>query len=390
MKKLFVILCIVPLIISTVMSPNAYAANSTLSKKMIVIFAEGKVNKDIVLNVKGAISKEFKNINALAVTLPDDNSISALAHAPGVIKIEPDFVFTASGKPTPVPPPVIQGQTTDWGVTRVKAPTAWTNGNTGLDVNIAVLDTGIGPHPDLTIVDGVTITNGVAIAGSPYVDDNGHGTHVAGIIAAMKNDIGVVGVAPKANLYAVKVLDSSGSGYVSDIVAGIDWAIDHNINIINMSLGSSSYSSLLKEEVDMAYSKGILLVAAAGNSGTKRTTIDNVEYPAKFESVIAAAATDVNNFRASFSSTGTEVEVSAPGVNIKSTYLNNSYATMSGTSMATPMVAGDLALLKQANPALNNIEIRNLLDNQPADQRVIDLGTAGRDNVYGYGLIQAR
>ena len=374
MKKLFVLLCVVLLIISTVMSPNAYAANSTQSKKMIVIFAD-KVNKDIILTAKGEISREYRNLNALAVTLPE-NAINALAKLPGVIKVEPDFLVTASGKPAPV----IPDQTTDWGVNRVNAPEAWSYGHTGAGVKIAVLDTGIAPHSDLSI------TGGVAFTGRSYVDDNGHGTHVAGIIAAKNNSIGVVGVAPAAQLYAVKVLDRKGSGYVSDIVAGIDWAITNNMDIINMSLGSSSKSDTLEAAVNKAYSKGILLVAAAGNSGTTVTSMENVEYPARFDSVIAVAATeDVNNSRASFSSTGIQVEVSAPGVNIKSTYLNNSYVTMSGTSMATPMVSGNLALLKQANPLLTKTELRDLLD-----ERVIDLGAEGKDSLYGFGLIQAQ
>ena len=381
MKKLFVIFSVVLLLISTVMTPNAYAANSTQSQKMIVIFADGKVNKDIILKAKGSVSKEYKHLNALAVTLPE-NSINDLTNAPGVIKVEPDFLVTASGKPGPAP--VIPGQTIEWGVDRVAAPAAWGNGHTGVGMKIAVLDTGIATHSDLTIA------GGVFYKGSSYIDDNGHGTHVAGIIAAKNNEIGVIGVAPNAELYAVKVLDSTGSGNVSDVVSGIDWAIDHQMDIINMSLGSSSYSSLLEDAVNQAYDSGILLVAAAGNSGTRKTTIENVEYPAKFGSVIAVAATDVKNSRASFSSTGFEVEVCAPGVNIKSTYLNNGYVTMSGTSMATPMVSGDLALLKQANPTLTNTQLRDLLDNLLADQRVIDLGTTGKDNLYGYGLIQAR
>lgn len=165
------------------------------------------------------------------------------------------------------------------------------------------------------------------------------------------------------------------------------------MDIINMSLGSPSYSEALDIVASKAYNNGILLVAAAGNEGTADTTINNVGYPAKLSSVIAVAATDINNSRAYFSSTGAEVEVSAPGVNIKSTYLKNGYATMSGTSMATPMVAGDLALLKQANPKLTNTQLRDLMDNIPADieqPRVLDLGLTGRDNVFGYGLIQAR
>lgn len=207
----------------------------------------------------------------------------------------------------------------------------------------------------------------------------------------MNNSIGVVGVAPAANLYAVKVLDRKGSGYVSDVVAGIDWAITNRMDIINMSLGSSSYSEALEAAVNRAYGAGILLVAAAGNSGTDITSSDNVEYPAKFDSVIAVAATDATNLRAYFSSTGPEVEVSAPGVNIKSTYLNNSYVTMSGTSMATPMVSGDLALLKQANPTKTNAELRELLHQNVIDLGYLDaMGNAVKDNLYGFGLIQAQ
>lgn len=379
MKKLFVLLCVVLLTISTVITPDTYAANSTQPKKVIVIFAKGQVNKDIILKAKGEISREYRNLDALAVSLPE-NSINDLENLPGVINVEPDFLVTASGKPVPV----IPAQTIEWGVKRVNAPQAWTSGHTGAGVKIAVLDTGIARHSDLTIAGGVAFT------GRSYVDDNGHGTHVAGIIAARDNTIGVVGVAPEALLYAVKVLDRKGSGYVSDVVAGIDWAISEKMDIINMSLGSSSKSDALETAVNKAYDNGILLVAAAGNSGTINTSIQNVEYPAKFSSVIAVAATDTVDLRASFSSTGPEVEVSAPGVNIKSTYLNNSYVTMSGTSMATPMVSGDLALLIQANPTLTNTQLRALLDNLSADQRVIDLGTIGKDNLYGYGLIQAR
>jgi len=380
MKKLIVSLCVGLLIIPTIMSPNAYAADSNQSKKMIVIFADGKVNKDTIIKAKGQVSKEYEHLSALAVTMPE-SSIKALEHEPGVIRVEPDFEVKASGRvtTTTVPP-----QTTEWGVSQIAAPNAWAAGNIGTGVKVAVIDTGIASHPDLTIA------GGVSLIGRSYADDNGHGTHVAGIIAAKNNTLGVVGVAPNAQLFAVKVLDRNGSGYTSNVVAGIDWAITNHMDIINMSLGSPSYSLALDQVAEKAYTSGIVLVAAAGNDGVADTTINNVGYPAKLSSVIAVAATDINNSRAYFSSTGDEVEVSAPGVNIKSTYLKYGYITMSGTSMATPMVAGDLALLKQANPTLTNFEIRDLLDNLPADQRVIDLGTPGRDAVYGYGLIQAR
>jgi len=143
-------------------------------------------------------------------------------------------------------------------------------------------------------------------------------------------------------------------------------------------------SIALQQEVDKAYSQGVLVVAAVGNDGTSSGSTDTVEYPAKYSSVIAVAATDSSNQRASFSSTGSTVEVAAPGVNIRSTYLNNQYVTMSGTSMATPFVVGDLALLKQANPGLSPSQLRTKLR-----ENVIDLGTLGKDNWFGYGLIQA-
>lgn len=382
MKRLFVLFFAVLLVVSTVTTPNASAANSTQSRRMIVIFADGKVNKDIILKANGKINKELNSLNALAVTLPE-NMIDVLANTPGVIKVEPDFIVTASGKPAP-PTPVIPD---DWGIQRINAPAAWSSGNTGKGVKIAVLDTGIAAHTDLADLSGVSIVNYT----ESYLDDNGHGTHVAGIIAAKNDFTGVVGVAPGAQLFAVKVLDGNGSGYLSDVVKGIEWATLNHMDIINMSLGSPNKSLTLETAVNAAYNSGVLLVAAAGNSGGANTSKNNVEYPAKYASVIAVAATssDINNTRASFSSTGLEVEVSAPGVNIKSTYLNNSYATMSGTSMATPMVAGDLALLIEANSKLVAPLTISELRLQVLDKRVKDLGTFGRDKLYGYGLIQA-
>jgi hypothetical protein len=177
-------------------------------------------------------------------------------------------------------------------------------------------------------------------------DDNGHGTHVAGIIAAENNNTGVVGVAPEADLYALKVLDRTGSGYVSDVIAAIQWATDPNgdgdnsdkMDIINMSLGGNNNewlfaACLLAYELD-----GLILVAAAGNGGS-------VIYPAAYYSVIAVSAIDSDDNLASFSSTGSEVELAAPGVYIYSTYKGGGYATISGTSMASPHVAGTAALV---------------------------------------------
>ena len=228
------------------------------------------------------------------------------------------------------------------------------------------------------------------------MDDNGHGTHCAGIIAAVDNDIGVIGVAPEANLYALKILDSKGSGSSSNLIAAIDWAINtyddgidsNEIQIISMSLGSNLGDSALEEVCSEAYEHGILLVAAAGNDGDVSGTGDTADYPAAYSSVIAVAATDSNNVRASFSSTGPAMELAAPGVDILSTYWTrrsgSTYATASGTSMACPHVAGTAALVLYANPTFTNEDVRGKLA-----QTATDLGTSGRDTLYGFGLVNA-
>jgi subtilisin len=182
-------------------------------------------------------------------------------------------------------------------------------------------------------------------------------------------------------LYAVKVLDNSGSGSYAGIAEGIEWAVNNGMDIINMSLGGSSDSSILEEWCNTAYNSGLLVVAAAGNSGNRGGKNDSVGYPAKYESVIAVAAIDKNNNRASFSSTGPAVELSAPGVDVLSTVPGNLYDSYNGTSMASPHVAGVAALVWAAKPGLTNVELRQLLRDS-----AVNLGDS---NQYGYGLVQA-
>jgi hypothetical protein len=186
----------------------------------------------------------------------------------------------------------------------------------------------------------------------------------------------VIGVAPKASLYAVKVLGSNGRGWTSDVIAGIQWSRDNGMQVISMSL-AGGYSESMETACSEADGAGIVVVAAAGNSGPGDNT---VKYPAKYESVIAVSATDGTGAIASFSSRGPEVELAAPGVSIYSTYRGGGYATMHGTSMACPHVAGTAALVI-ASESLSNDEVRLRLQ-QTAD----DLG---RNTGYGHGLIDA-
>jgi subtilisin family serine protease len=245
-------------------------------------------------------------------------------------------------------------------------------------VKVAVLDTGIDvKHPDLRVAGGASFVKG----SKSYSDDNGHGTHVAGIIAALDNEIGVVGVAPGAELYAVKVLNKQGSGFISWVVAGIEWSISNEMQVISMSLGSTSDSTTLHDVITLAYSRGIVLVAAAGNSGPGENT---VEYPAKYGEVIAVGATDADDNVASWSSRGSELELAAPGVSIYSTYKGGTYATLSGTSMACPHVTGTVALILQKNPCLTPNEVRGILRGSAEN-----LGSEGWDSTYRYGLVNA-
>jgi hypothetical protein len=247
---------------------------------------------------------------------------------------------------TPTPTPTPSGsQTIQWGVARIGAPDAWAT-STGNGVKVGVIDTGVSrTHPDLqgNIAGCVSFIVGVATC----EDDNGHGSHVSGIIAALNNGIGVVGVAPDAKIYALKTLDKNGSGYLSDIISALDWSVANGIQVVNMSLGTSSDIQSFHDAVIRAANAGIIEVVAAGNSGPSANT---VMYPGAYPEVIGVAATDSSDSVPSWSSRGPQVDIAAPGVNIYSTYKNGGYTTMSGTSMATPHVAGVVALRLAAHP----------------------------------------
>jgi len=292
------------------------------------------------------------------------------------------------GKPQPA-------QVIPWGISRIHAPEAWKT-STGVGVQVAVLDTGVDKdHLDLY----VNVKWGISVVGTKestdyrdWKDKNGHGTHVVGTIAAMYNDIGVVGVAYNIEIYAIKVLSDSGSGTWQDAAEGIYWAMkgpdgiigtQDDAEVISMSFGGFSYDEGFYNAVKAAYKAGIVLVAAAGNEGE-----EGVTYPAKFPEVIAVAAIDENDNVASWSSKGPEVELAAPGVNVLSTIPNNRYAYYSGTSMACPHVSGTVGLMisKILNKGGNyTVEyIRSILQTT-AD----DIGPTGKDDASGYGVVRA-
>ncbi|WZX99579.1 S8 family serine peptidase [Bacillus sp. FSL W7-1360] len=303
-----------------------------------------------------SVEHTYKEIEAVSANLTMEEA-ARLEEAHGVAYVEKDEVMT------------ISSQTVPDNIEQVKAPVAHQRGLTGAGVKVAVLDTGIAPHPDLHIAGGVSF-----VSGEDYEDENGHGTHVAGTIAALDNGIGVVGVAPEADLYAVNVLGKEGAALTSVVIEGIEWAIENDMDVVNLSLGGGAPSQALEETVDAAREKGILVVAASGNAGTS-----SIDYPARYESVIAVGSVDSDNKRDATSQYGDGLSLVAPGVDVLSTFLDGEYVEASGTSMATPAVAGAAALLKEQYPHWTANEI---------EQRLLSETTAiGPTFEYGQGLL---
>ncbi|GIO53555.1 S8 family peptidase [Paenibacillus cineris] len=238
-----------------------------------------------------------------------------------------------------------------WNVSRVKSPELW-NQTMGRGVKVAIIDTGIAKHPDLCIAGGVN-----TITGGSFQDDNGHGTHVAGIAAATGRQK-IFGNAPKVKLFAVKVLDQNGNGFVSDIVEGIDWCLKRGIKVMNMSFGltGSGNNKALQDAIKRAAKQGAVISASAGNEGTMFSPL--IDAPARYPETIAVAATDRANRVADFSSRGNGISVAAPGVDILSTLPGGTYGKMSGTSMAAPHVTGGAALLRALFPRMRPAEIK--------------------------------
>ncbi len=308
--------------------------------------------------------------------------IEALKNNPNVEAVEDDGPVYALGVYPRVEQllvegqPSIQAETIPAGVAQIKAPAAW-DCSRGKGIRVAVLDTGIdGAHPDLA----ANYKGGVSfVPGQTPADGNSHGTHCAGTIAAAINGVGVVGVAPAASLYAVKVLANNGSGQWSYLIAGINWCITNKMHILSMSLGGPAAPAAVEAACNAAFSNGLLLVAAAGNSGPAPNTVG---VPGKYKNVIAVSAIDSANVIAPFSSRGPEVEICAPGVNVLSTIPGGGYGNKSGTSMACPHVAGAAAVVWGSHRFATNAQIWNLLGST-AD----NLGRPGWDTLYGYGRV---
>jgi len=375
----------------------AFASSTALAQgRSVIVTFKGKADPAAVGRAGGQVERTFRIIPACAATLPA-RAEAALKRNPNVLRIEDDLEVFAigpkaakkpdtpgGGKPPKEPEPP---QVLPWGVDRIDAEFAW-SAATGKGVKVAVLDTGIDvDHPDLAVAGGVRIITGKP---SKYDDDDtlyGHGTHCAGIIGALDNEIGVVGVAPDALLYAVKVLNSQGSGRWSDVIAGLDWCVNNStygrMDVASMSLGGGDVQAV-EDACIAAHNAGIVLVAAAGNSDPWDPE-PPVLFPATYDCVIAVAGTNDVDGQPENWSRGPEVDLAAPGVDILSTLPGGTYGYLSGTSMACPHVAGVAALVLEHHPDFRPDDVLGVLIDT-ADQ----IGEEVWPNDYsGWGLVDA-
>jgi subtilisin len=356
--------------------------NPAAEHRVFIAFEDppGLNDKAFVQGLGGSVRYVYHLVPAIAATIPEA-AIDHLLRNPRVASIEPDGRVQA----------IDTELDNTWGVKRIGAGLVHDSGNRGAGVKVAVVDSGIDyNHSDLALnFDPANRGYDFVNEDPDPMDDYGHGTHVAGTVAARDDGVGVVGAAPEARLYALKVLDSRGSGWWSDVIAALEWSVNNGIDVTNNSYAGTSdtdssvpEAGVLQQAFDNSYNQGVLHVAASGNYSWFQST--SVRYPAKFDSVIAVGATDSSNNRASFSCYGPELELAAPGVNINSTKRGGGYELKSGTSMASPHVAGTAALVLASDLNLTNDEVRQRLK-VTAD----DLGAAGWDQYFGFGLVDA-
>ncbi len=347
---------------------------------------------------------EIEPVDVLQILPADETAVSGAENlkATATLVPTPSPAKTAKPRITKISKGVIRytpSDQTPWGIETIYNDIKIASTSGGSEINVAVLDTGVlTSHPDLNkrIAQCKDFTNlRFPVLDNKCEDKNGHGTHVAGIIAADAgaDGLGLYGVAPAAKIFAYKVCGSNGSCYADDIAFGLRMAVDQKADIINMSFGADKDIPLIRDAISYASSKGALLVAAAGNDGLQA----NIDYPAAYESVIGVGAINQTLAVTDWSSRGTniltdistavvkngDIEFAAPGEYIESTWNNGSYAVLSGTSMASPFVAGLAAKFWQSGVKDSAAATRDLLHSLARD-----LSPEGYDNASGFGLPQ--
>lgn len=401
-------LAVMALLIFTALAPTANAIPNHNPghdrQDVLVSFKQDTPNgAALITGHGGSVTRTYDNFPAVAATLPEP-AIEALQNTPGVVEVEPDrhikaLDYTATEEVQNV-----------WGVRHIRADETTASGHTGASTKVAVIDSGVDyTHADLAArFDPAERGYDVVEGDTDPMDVYGHGTHVAGSIGATADSFGAVGTAPEVQLFALRVLDDEGVGSNSDILAALDWLIDYNtdnpddpITVTNNSYGGGSTNALESAFAELAHEHDVLHVAAAGNSGNPGGNNDSVIYPAKYDSVMAVAAHDQNNQRPNWSSTGPDIDVTAPGVSVLSTWNNDSsyanpqpfaftdsdgnehyYKEGSGTSMSAPHVAGIGAMARGISSGLSSQHVRSIITDTAED-----IGLS--QNEQGSGMVRA-
>jgi subtilisin family serine protease len=402
-KRLFLFMSVIVTLVITSVAPvaaqgsasiNGAAPATGIPGKYIVTFKDGvdasRAANDMARAHGLSIDHVYSHaLNGFAATIPDVR-LDAVKGDVRVEAVVQDQVVSIShcapNHPqhceTPTPPPGGGTQTVPTGILRINGDLSSTisgNGSGSVNVDVAVIDTGIDlTHPDLNVVGGINCSTGAS-----FKDGHGHGSHVAGTIGALDNDFGVVGVAPGARLWAVRVLNNAGSGSWSSIICGVDWVTANaaTIDVANMSLGGTGSEdgcndNGLQEAICNSVNAGVTYVVAAGNESDNAAN----HVPAAYDQVITVSAladfngepgggaastcrSDEDDTLANFSNFGSDVDLIAPGVCILSTWKGGGYNTISGTSMASPHVAGAAALYKANNPGASPAQVKTALQN---------------------------
>ncbi|MGG0936342.1 S8 family peptidase [Brevibacillus centrosporus] len=347
-----------------------------IEHEVVVRFSPRPDQKTIdkmVASLDAKIKRDFdKFIIIKSRSLTTKQLMKKLAEHPDSVFAEPNFLLLPNR--TPNDPYYTEYQ---WNLPLIGMEQSWDVSEGSSDVIVAVVDTGVDmEHPEFEgkLVEGYNVLDG---SNKPQ-DDNGHGTHVSGVIAAKTNNKdGIAGMTWKSKLMPVKAIGADGSGSAVDIAQGIYWATDHGADVINLSVGNYTSSAALKEACKYAYDNNVVLVAASGNDAS-----DQPSYPAAYDEVLSVAAVDHLKERADFSNFGDYVDVAAPGVDIPSTYIYSDYASLSGTSMACPHVAALAALVRSVHPDMKSHDVMELIRSS-----ALDLGPPGHDQLYGYGMI---
>jgi thermitase len=339
----------------------------------------------VALLVDGEIIQQFRidSMEYLTIRIPEsetmERAVEILENADGTDYAEPNYLYQTAL--TPNDPSFSSRQ---YYHQRINSPEAWEVTTGSESVIIAILDTGVdGTHPEFSgrMLAGYDYVSNIALTGEENSDQNGHGTHVAGIAAATGNDnIGIAGLDWNARIMPVRVLNAQGTGTVTGIANGIGFAVNNGADVINLSFSGKLYSNTMRDAIVYAREAGVIVVAAMGNNYSIRYNT----YPAGYRGVIAVGSTDARDQFSKFSTYGEWMSVSAPGSEIYSTFPNAEYKTASGTSMATPLVAGLAALVLAKNPDWTPSQVRSQIE-ATAD----DLGESGFDPYYGYGRINA-